>query len=226
MLAAGTIWGLFNGALGMVFGFGTIMLVERGWSIAAAGSATSLVLWIVSLSVRFGGVLADRTGKHIEIMLVGFALFAVALLTATRTGAVIPAFVALGLVGGLSAGPIMSLPARVLTPPMRAVGMGIHFTLFYLFVVAAPIVAGVLSARIGTAGAAFDFGAFMLAFCFPAYCFRSTCYARVARRLIAYLGEPRRLLRRPMTAFNVVRFRGKPGRDQEFLDPHKTIGAT
>ena len=26
-----------------------------------------------------------------------------------------------------------------------------------------------------------------------------------------------------MTAFNVVRFRVKPGRDQEFLDAHKTI---
>lgn len=169
MVAAGAIWGLFNGALGMVFGFGTIMLVERGWSLAAAGSATSLVLWIVSLSVPFGGVLADRTGKHIEIMLIGFALFAVALLTATRTDAVIPAFVVLGLVGGLSAGPVMSLPARVLIPPVRAVGMGIHFTLFYVFVVAAPIVAGVLSTRIGSAGAAFDFGAFMLALCFPAY---------------------------------------------------------
>jgi hypothetical protein len=52
---------------------------------------------------------------------------------------------------------------------VRAVGMGIHFTLFYLFVVAAPIVAGVLSNQIGTAAAAFDFGAFMLALCFPAY---------------------------------------------------------
>jgi hypothetical protein len=169
MVAAGTIWGLFNAALGMVFGFGTILLVERGWSLAAAGSATSLILWIVSLSVPFGGLLADRTGKPVEIMLAGFALFALALLIATRTSAVIPAFIALGLVGGLSAGPIMSLPARVLSPPVRAVGMGIHFTLLYVFVVAAPIVAGVLSTRIGTTAAAFDFGAFMLALCFPAY---------------------------------------------------------
>jgi hypothetical protein len=29
-----------------------------------------------------------------------------------------------------------------------------------------------------------------------------------------------------MTAFNIVRFRVKPDRDQEFLDAHKTIGAT
>ena len=44
-----------------------------------------------------------------------------------------------------------------------------NFSLFYAFVVAAPIVAGVLSTRAGTAGIAFDFGAFMLAGCFPAY---------------------------------------------------------
>ena len=169
MVAAGCIWGLFNAAVGMVFGFGTTMLVERGWGLAAAGSATSLVLWMVSVSVPIGGVVADRTGKHIAIMLIGFALFAAALLIAARTDAVIPAFVALGLAGGLSAGPIMSLPARVLAPQLRAVGMGIYFTLFYVFVVSTPIVAGGLSSRIGTAAVAFDFGAFMLALCFPAY---------------------------------------------------------
>ena len=169
VIAAGFIWGLFNASVGMVFGFGITMLVERGWSLAAAGSATSLVLWLVSASVPIGGFLADRTGKPIAIMLTGFALFAIALLTAARTDAVIPAFVALGLVGGLSAGPIMSLPARILTPQWRAVGMGIYFTLFYLFVVSAPIVAGMLSSRAGTAAVAFDFAAFMLALCFPAY---------------------------------------------------------
>ena len=29
-----------------------------------------------------------------------------------------------------------------------------------------------------------------------------------------------------MTAFNTVRFRVKPGRDQDFLDAHKNIGTT
>jgi MFS family permease len=179
VVAAGCIWGLFNAAVGMVFGFGITMLVERGWSLAAAGSATSLVLWLVSASVPIGGFMADRTGKPIVIMLAGFALFAIALLTAARTDAVIPAFVALGLAGGLSAGPIMSLPARILTPQLRAVGMGIYFTLFYLFVVSAPIVAGILSSGAGTAAVAFDFGVFMLALCFPAYWAFNRLAARV-----------------------------------------------
>jgi MFS family permease len=166
---AGCIWGLFNAAIGMVFGFGTNMLVERGWRVAAAGFATSLVLWIISASVPLGGLLADRTGRHVEIMLAGFALFAITLLAATRTDAVIPAFVVLGVAGGVSAGPIMSLPARVLSPQARATGMGIYFTLFYAIAVAAPVIAGVLSTRAGTASAAFDFGAVVLMACFPAY---------------------------------------------------------
>ena len=168
MIVAGSIWGLFNAAIGMVFGFGTTLLVERGWGLAAAGSATSLVLWLISISVPFGGVLADRTGKHIVIMLIGFALFAIALLTATRTDAVIPAFVALGLVGGLSAGPIMSLPARILTEPVRAVGMEIYFTLFYAFVVCFHSRRYPLHSD-RKAGAAFDLGAFMVVLCFPTY---------------------------------------------------------
>jgi MFS family permease len=181
VIVAGCVWGLFNAAIGMIFAFGTTMLVERGWSLAAAGSATSLVLWIVAVSSPMAGLLADRTGRHAEIMLGGFALFAVGLLAATRTDAVITAFVALGLAAGLPVGPIMSLPARVLAPQARAVGMGIYFTLFYLFVVAAPIVAGALSSRIGSAQAAFDFGALMLALCFPAY----LAFSRFAARATA-----------------------------------------
>jgi MFS family permease len=169
VVVAGCIWGLFNASLGMVFGFGSTFLMERGWSLAAAGSATSLVLWVATISVPLGGLLADRTGKPTELMLMGFVLFAAALTIATRTDAVIPAFVALGLVGGISAGPIMSLPARVLSPSVRAVGMGVYLTLFYVFVILAPIVAGALATRSSTAQAAFDLGACMLAVCVPAY---------------------------------------------------------
>jgi hypothetical protein len=181
VIVAGCIWGLFNAAIGMIFGFGTAMLTERGWTLAAAGSATSLVLWIISLTSPIAGLIADKTGKHIEIMLSGFALFGIGLLMATRTGAVIPVFAALGLVAGLSVGPIMSLPARVLIPQVRAVGMGIYFSLFYAFVVLAPIIAGNLSSRAGTAAIAFDLGAFMLAACFPAYWAFSRFAARASR---------------------------------------------
>jgi MFS family permease len=165
VITAGCIWGLYNAALSMVFGYGTALLTERGWSLTTAGSATSLVLWLVALSVPLGGLLADRTGRPKAVMLAGFALFAIALLIAARAEAVILSFMIVGLVSGLSAGPIMSLPARVLAPNARAAGMGIYFTLFYVMVVAGPIIAGHLSAFAGSSRAAFDFGVIMLLAC-------------------------------------------------------------
>jgi MFS family permease len=165
LLTAGLIWGLYNAALAMVFGFGGSMLAERGWSPAAASSATSLVLWLAAVSVPLGGLIADRTGRNDAILIVGCLVFAILLAFAARTEAVVPAFIALGLVSGIAAGPIMSLPVRVLPPETRAVGMGIFFTLFYIFVVLAPWVAGHLANAAGTARVTFDFGALMLVAC-------------------------------------------------------------
>ena len=52
-----------------IFSFGPTMLVERGWTIAQAGSAISIVLWIAVFSVPLGGFLADRF-KRPQTMLV------------------------------------------------------------------------------------------------------------------------------------------------------------
>jgi predicted MFS family arabinose efflux permease len=151
-----------------VFAFGPTMLAERGWSLAAASSTTSVVLWLVAVSVPIGGYLADRSGRGEMILLGGCLAFAITLVFATRTNAVMPAFVAVGLAGGLAAAPILSLPVRVLEPAARAVGMGIFFTLFYLHVVTGPWIGGALATMAGTASVTFDLGAGMLAVCCPA----------------------------------------------------------
>jgi cyanate permease len=69
VITAGLIWGLYNVGFAMIFSFGPSMLVERGWSIAAAGSTISIVLWLTVFSVPLGGVLADRSGRP-ELVLV------------------------------------------------------------------------------------------------------------------------------------------------------------
>jgi MFS family permease len=180
VIVAGCIWGLYNAALSMVFGYGTALLTERGWSLTAAGSATSLVLWMVAISVPLGGILADRTGRPREIMLAGFALFGIVLVIAARSEAVVFWFVVLGLVGGLSAGPIMALPTRVLDARARAAGMGLYFLMFYVMVVAGPIVAGRLAEQAGTSRVTFDLGAAMLVACFGLYWLYGRLQARHA----------------------------------------------
>ncbi len=72
----------------------------------------------------------------------------------------------------------MSLPVRVLPPETRAVGMGLFFTLFYVFVVLAPWVAGHLANAAGTARVTFDFGALMLVAC----CALALAFGRAAAK--------------------------------------------
>ena len=57
----------------------------------------------------------------------GCIAFAMLLVALPRSGAVILTVAALGLACGLPAGPILSLPARVLQPATRAIGMGLFY---------------------------------------------------------------------------------------------------
>jgi len=165
VIAAGLIWGLFNVGIAMLFSFGPSMLVERGWLIAAAGSIISIALWPAVASVPLGGLLADRT-KRPELILVASCIVSAILMTALpRSSAVVSTVVALGLVSGLPAGPMMSLPARVLAPATRAIGMGLFYTVHYAAMTLGPVIGGACSNWAGNAAAAFDFGAALMLAC-------------------------------------------------------------
>ena len=55
----------------MIFSFGPTMLAERGWTVAAAGSAVSIVMWLAILSVPAGGLVADWTRRPLAIIVLG-----------------------------------------------------------------------------------------------------------------------------------------------------------
>jgi hypothetical protein len=165
LVSAGLIWGLFNIGFAMIFSFGPSMLVERGWSITAAGSAMSVALWLTALSTPFGGILADRTGRPDAVMLSSFLAIAALLIFVSRTEAVMPGIIGLGILCGLVVGPIMSLPALVLQPATRAIGMGVFASVSYVGLVLGPAFGGKYATWAGGAGAAFDFGAAALLIC-------------------------------------------------------------
>jgi predicted MFS family arabinose efflux permease len=162
---AGLIWGLFNVGFATIFSFGPTMLAERGWSIAAAGSVLSIVLWISVLSIPFGGFVADRLKRPQTILVAGCFIFAGLMLVLSQSSAVISPMIAIGLISGLPAGPMMSLPARVLQPATRAIGMGLFYTLYYAAMMLGPAVGGACAKWTGSAGTAFDFGAVVLIAC-------------------------------------------------------------
>ena len=165
VLAAGAIWALYNVGFAMVFSFGPALLVERGWSVPAAGSATSIILWLAVASVPLGGFLADRTQRSGAVLVAGCAAFGVLLFAAARGTPTIPTFVLLGLVCGLAAGPIMSLPALVLGAATRTLGMGLFYAVYYAAMMLGPALAGYYASFTGTAAGALDFGAALLLAC-------------------------------------------------------------
>ncbi|MDE5466183.1 MFS transporter [Bradyrhizobium sp. CSS354] len=167
VIVAGAIWGLYNVGFAMIFSFGPSLLAERGWSIAAAGSAISLVMWLSVISVPAGGYLADRFKRPFMLAIAASLVVAGLLAWLTRSDAVITILVLIGLIGGHPAGPIMSLTARVLVPETRAIGMGVFYTLFYAAMMLGPAVAGRLAKSAGTAAVALDLGALTVLACPP-----------------------------------------------------------
>lgn len=165
VVTAGLIWGLFNIGFAMIFSFGPTMLVEHGWSITAAGSVISSALWLGVASVPLGGFLADRSGRPALLLTIGCVVSAMLMVALPRSNAVIPIIVALGMVFGLPAGPMMSLPARVLRRETRAIGMGIFYTLYYGTMMLGPAVGGALAKWTGSAAITLDFGAVLLLAC-------------------------------------------------------------
>lgn len=165
VIVTGLIWGLFNVGFAVIVSFGPLMLVEHGWSIAEAGSTISIVLWISVSSVPLGGFLADRTGRPATIVVASAVLTAALMVLLPRSGHVLLIVIALGLISGLPAGPIMSLPARVLQPQTRAIGMGVFFTMFFACMMLGPVIGGAFAKWVGSATAAFDFGAAMILLC-------------------------------------------------------------
>ena len=165
VVAAGLIWGLYNVGFAMIFSFGPSLLTERGWSMATAGSTISIVLWLAVLSVPSGGLFADRVKRPQTVVVASCIVYALLMVALPRSDAVIPMVVALGLICGLPAGPIMSLPAQVLAPSTRAIGMGIFYTVYYAAMMLGPVIGGAGAKWTGSVAAAFDFGAAMLLAC-------------------------------------------------------------
>lgn len=161
-LAAG-VWALFNSALAMVFGFGPLHLTEREIQATAASSVISLFTLMVGIGVPLGGIMSDKFGRDPVILFsqIGSILFLPFLIT-LPDAMLSPIYAISGLIMGLAAGPIMTMPSQVLRPEARAFGMGVFFAVYYAVMMVGPALGGAVSDWTGNAGTAFILGAAML----------------------------------------------------------------
>lgn len=163
VLAAGAIWGFYNGALSTVFSFGQDLFMTRGLSPAAAGSTTSIVMWLLAVIGPLAGYVADWSGRRYLILAVGNLGFAAFVLIGSWTGHVLLNVIAMGVFSGMAVGVMMSLPALVLPPAARALGMGIFFSVFHFCQMAGPMLSGWLADMTGDVATAYVFAAVLLA---------------------------------------------------------------
>jgi MFS family permease len=131
---------------------------------------------MTAIATPIGGAIADRTGRRDALLVSGVLVFAAAMVTiAVSDKAVLATFVVIGIAAGMAVGPILSLPAEVLTSETRAPGMGMFYTLFYATAVAFPGTAGLVAEAFGSASVTFLLGAAALIMCLAVLrVFRST----------------------------------------------------
>jgi MFS family permease len=162
VLAAGAIWGLYNAALSIVFSFGPQLFVAKGMALAQAGSVTSIVLWLLAIVGSFAGFLVDWTGRRYLILVVGNLGFAMFVFVGSWTEQVMANIIAMGLFSGVAVGAMISLPSLVLSPGVRAVGMGIFFTVFYFCATVGPMLAGWIANLTGDIASTYQFAVALL----------------------------------------------------------------
>jgi predicted MFS family arabinose efflux permease len=161
---AGAIWGIFNGCFSVLFGFAPSLLVGNGsTSATTAGIFVGVATWCVAGSVQIGGLLGQRWIKPSTLMTTGTVAWSLCLLAlAFWDSAGAAAVVLAGIVMGLPAGTIMAMPASVLRPESRAVGMGYFYLWLYVGHGALPPVAGWLRDATGQPEAPIVFAAGMV----------------------------------------------------------------
>ncbi|MBR0658245.1 MFS transporter [Neoroseomonas oryzicola] len=157
---AGAIWGIYNGVFGIIFGFAPTLLADAGIGSATAGLVLGSTIWLMVGSIQVGGVLAQRSISQVRLLGWSMAVAATFMILLAWLPPV-PLLIAIGLVLGLPVGVIMSLPATVLRPEARSLGMGVFYTGLYVGHAGLPPIAGWLRDASGDAGAPLLFAGVM-----------------------------------------------------------------
>jgi predicted MFS family arabinose efflux permease len=164
---AGAIWGIANGAFATIFGFGPVLLSEKGYAASTAASHVSIVLWVTILSIPVGGLIAARLERSGVLIVTCLLVAAGFMLAVPRVDSNVTLFVGIGIISGLPGAAIMSLPSRVLESPTRAVGMGIFYSVYYGIMLVFPAIQGILARDAGLAAITFDAAAASLLVALP-----------------------------------------------------------
>lgn len=142
LVAAGITWAGFNAAMIIILGFAPAYFVGHGMSATGAGSLVSLMSLPLIVLIPLGGWLARFTRRPL-LTIAGFLLAVlITVLALPIAGEPAPTLLLLGVLMGSPVALMMSLPAEVLSPDSRAIGMGWFYLVYNAIVAVLPVAAG------------------------------------------------------------------------------------
>lgn len=141
---AGVGRGLFSCGYVVFMGFAPALLVLQGMDVAAAALLTSVAAAMSVFSVPAGGYLSDRTGKVDWFIALGAIGTGISCLLLPYLAPAALWVLAFGLLRGGCTGGIMAMPAAALRPTSRRAGFAVASSVYFLFMAAAPAIAGFL----------------------------------------------------------------------------------
>lgn len=162
LMAGSAAWPLMSSGGYVVFSsYAPSLLIEQGVSQTGAGLIISLLSWTIIVTIPLGGYLADRTGKNDRIFWGGCIAAAIAIAMVPLVGPW-ALWVVLAGVLGLTVGPVMVLPAEILSPNSRSTGIGLYYSIYYLGSGCLPALAGWILTTTGSVTAVIWFSAICL----------------------------------------------------------------
>ncbi|MEQ6250200.1 MFS transporter [Sulfitobacter sp. HNIBRBA3233] len=144
VFCAASAWGVFNAGYVTYLSFGPKVLENLGQSSIAAAGVISVGSWLMIGSGALCGQIVDRYGRRDLVLTVCMTAAVMALWLLSLPGAGLAASLLFGLVGMAPAGVIMALAGLALRPEVRALGMGVFFTIYYAIMLATPPAAGAI----------------------------------------------------------------------------------
>ncbi len=148
-VAASLVWSFFNAGYVVYLSFAPVTLMAGGYAPLAAAAVVSLASWVMIASGATCGQVADRTGRPDLVLYVCMAVAMGSLALLSKPQLAVGLSLAFGLVGMAPAGVIMALSGAAMSAERRALGMGLFFSVYFLIVAPAPVLAGWLYDRSG-----------------------------------------------------------------------------
>jgi len=137
-------WLLYNAAFQIVLSFMPSFLAESGLGIVRAGSLMALNAMMFVVGVQAGGFLLKRTAHADRLCHAMIVVWCATLLLIAAGSAPLPWLIIGGVLGGIPAAALVSLPGEFLRPESRSAGMGIFYTIYYGGCAVLPTLAGAL----------------------------------------------------------------------------------